>query len=119
MKVLKKEVFEYVEVVPTFNNGEDSMMNFKAKKTFDPKIALDAGIKGQVIIQFIVNEFGKAIEVPHSSSSFQYLPIPKLKTFPNEQKALINEAIRVIKLLPKWIPCSQWCKKARVSFRIP
>ncbi|MFR6236864.1 MAG: energy transducer TonB [Parabacteroides distasonis] len=65
------------------------LLNFLAKNMKYPTLAQENSIKGKVVVQFVVNEDGKLSDFKVIKSVHQYLD---------------NEALRVVKLLPKFIP---------------
>ena len=69
-----------------------------------PFICQERGIQGRVIVSFVVGKDGSITDVQVVRS-------------PNEQ--LSNEAIRVVNMMPKWIPARQGNKPARSRFNLP
>ncbi len=74
-------------------------MKFVQKKCVYPKSELEKGIEGTPIIQFIVQRNGIITDIRLYKSSDNIL--------------FDNEAIRIVKLLPKWIPGE--CKGEKVA----
>ncbi len=85
----KKNVVTIVESNPEFPGGEDSLLRFLISNLKYPKKANANGIEGKVNVGFVICEDG-------SLCDFQIIGKPK--------PLLDNEAIRVIKLLPKFRP---------------
>lgn len=95
---------EKIDKYPMYPNGVTGVTNFIAKNTRYPQEAKVKGIYGKVIVKFIVEADGyiKVIEIVQSVE-----PI------------LDNEAIRVIKLMDRWIPGYKNGKPVRVEFVQP
>ena len=70
-----------------------------------PEEAQKLGIQGRVICQFVVNKDGSIVDVEVVRSSGDPL--------------LDNEAIRVIRSMPKWKPGKQRGKPIRVKYTLP
>lgn len=98
------EVFVVVEEMPVFPGGETELMKFIYSNIVYPEKAAANGIQGRVILRFCVTYKGGIDQV-------QVLkPIdPELDT----------EAVRVVKLLPKWTPGKQGGKQVNVWYSIP
>jgi len=97
-------VFQTVESMPGFVGGDQALMKFLSANIKYPEAAKKNNIQGRVIVQFDVDIDGsiKNIFVVRSVS-------PELDA----------EAIRVIKLMPKWIPGKQRGKTVRVKYTLP
>ncbi|MBK7425650.1 MAG: energy transducer TonB [Saprospiraceae bacterium] len=55
----KEEIFTYVQRFPQFPGGEDEMQRFIGENIEYPVLALETGIEGVVIVQFVVDTKGK------------------------------------------------------------
>lgn len=73
-----------------------------------PYICLERGIQGRVIVSFVVETDGSItdIQVVRSPSA-------------DSNKDLGTEAIRVVQMMPKWIPARQGNKPVRSRFNLP
>jgi TonB family protein len=100
----KPEIFNHVEVMPTFPGGDEEMRRWLAENIKYPVIAQEQGIQGRVIVRFVVSPDGSvgAAEVQRSLD-------------PNCDR----EALRVIKRMPKWIPGKQNGNAVYVYYTIP
>ena len=95
----------FVEKMPQFPGGDDSLVNFIRKNLrLDPKIDYGHGIPGKVIVKFIVKKTGEVTNVEVVRSL---------------DPACDKEAIRVVKLLPKFTPGEQNGKKVDVWYTLP
>lgn len=100
----KDEVFTYVEQPPSFPGGKDKMYAFLQKHKKYPQKEPDSGIEGRVFVAFIVKSNGSIenIEIKRSLS-------------PSHDA----EAIRVIKMMPKWIPAKQNGRDVNCWYTLP
>jgi TonB family protein len=98
-------VFKVIETMPEFPGGQQAMMKFIADNIQYPVIAMENGIQGRVICQFVVEKDGHIgdIQVVRTSGD----------------ASLDKEAVRVIGTMPKWKPGIQRGKPVRVIFTIP
>ncbi|MBK9354742.1 MAG: energy transducer TonB [Bacteroidetes bacterium] len=109
----KKEVVKPAEeanfvtwapVMPLFPGGDDARKKFFSKNMTYPRIPLENGIEGTVIVNFIVGKNGE---------------INDIKIVKSINKELDKEAIRVISLMPNWAPGMNNGKPVKVSFNLP
>ncbi len=98
-----EKVFTSVEQKPEFPGGDKALMAFIAQNLKYPKIAREANIQGKVFVQFIVEKDGSVTNVK------------VLRGIGD----LSDEAIRVVNLLPKWIPGKQNGQTVRVYYTLP
>ena len=69
-----------------------------------PPIAAENGVQGRVIVQFVVEKDGSVTDV-HVARSVD--------------PSLDKEAVRVVKVMPKWIPGKQNGSAVRVKYTVP
>lgn len=86
----EENVFEIVSEEPQFPGGGDELRKFLAKNVDYPKKAVEIGLQGRTQILFIVEKDGSVSEVKVEKSS--------------GHKLLDEEALRVGKLVPGFIP---------------
>ena len=98
------EVFQVVEEMPMFPGGMEELMKYLQKEIKYPQEAIDKGIGGKVIVQFVVNTDGS---ICNDSVVKSVDPI------------LDAEAIRVVRSMPNWTPGKQRGEPVRVRFTIP
>jgi protein TonB len=106
-EVIEKEepVFLVVEENATFQGGDINSFNTWVKQNVAyPSIAAENNIQGRVVVQFAVNSKGEIVDV---------------KVVRGIDRALDDEAIRVIKSSPKWTPGKQGGKSVKQQFTIP
>lgn len=101
---VQDEVFIHVEEMPSFPGGTDKMHAFIQKHKKYPQGRPDADKEGKVYVAFIVKSDGSIedIKVKRSLS-------------PSHDAA----AIKVIKMMPKWIPGKQNGKAVNCWYTIP
>ena len=102
--VVQGDVFDVVEQMPWFPGGQQELMNFLMKNIKYPKAAQDKGTQGRVVVQFIVDKDGSVVE-----------PTVVKSVSPE----LDQEALRVVKMMPKWHPGKQNGEVVRVKYAIP
>ena len=103
-KTMNDEIFVVVENNPEFPGGEQARLKFFQKNLVYPKAAKEKEIQGKVIISFIVEKDGS---------------ITNIKVEKGVDSLLDAEALRVVKLMPKWKPGTQRGIPVRCSYRIP
>ncbi len=96
--------FAVVEEKPTFPGGEAELLKFIAENTKYPEIAKENGIQGRVFVQFVIDKNGNVTNVTIARGVDPYLDA---------------EAIRVVKMLPRWTPGKQRGKPVPVTFVVP
>jgi Gram-negative bacterial TonB protein C-terminal len=121
-----KDSIVYQEASPEYPNGNQELFRFLASQIHYPKEARERGAQGNVFVAFIVNTDGSVsdVYVKKIEKYFRAKSIKKQKKeeskIPNEYyKAIEDEAIRVVKLMPKWKPGMQQNRPVRVSYTLP
>lgn len=102
--VEEQQIFQVVEEMPEFPGGVAECLKFLAKNIKYPTIAQENGVQGRVIVQFVVNQDGSIVDPLVVRSVDPYLD---------------KEALRVIKMMPKWKPGKQRGKAVRVKYTVP
>lgn len=97
-------VFSYVEEMPTFPGGRAALNKFISEHLKYPERSLENGVQGKVIVRFVVNEDGSVGEVKILKSLDIYCD---------------REAMRVVKMLPRFQPGLQQGKPVKVWFQLP
>lgn len=126
-------VYDVCEQLPQFPGGDVKLMEFISRNIKYPEIATENDVQGRVIVRFIVEKDGSLTnpEVLATSPGIgEAIPIEvtSYKTEKERQdaedhnagvQALRDEAIRVVKAMPKWIPGKQNGKVVRCKYSIP
>ena len=102
--------FIIVEQMPEFPGGKTQLWKFISKNIDYPRMAIDAGAQGTVFIQFIIGKEGFIEDAQLASSDGKTRKVGF---------GCDEEALRVIKQMPKWKPGKQRGKPVRVQFTVP
>ena len=97
-------VLSVVEQNPEFPGGLTGLLNFLSKNIKYPKQAVENNIQGTVFVQFIVGSNGKVRNARILRGINSYCD---------------EEALRVVNMMPDWIPGQQNNKRVSVMFQIP
>jgi protein TonB len=100
----KKELFIIAEEMPLFPGGDNERMKFLAQNIQYPQQASELAIQGTVYIQFVVDSKGNITDV---------------KIMRGIGGGCDEEALRVVKIMPKWHPGKQNGKTVRVLYTMP
>ncbi len=101
---VETKVFDMVEQMPSFPGGEAALMEWLNKHIHYPAIAQENGVEGRVIVQFVVGHDGSISGVTIARSV---------------DPSLDQEAKRVVRAMPKWIPGKQNGKSVNCKFTLP
>ena len=99
-----EKTFEIVEKMPEFPGGDKALLEFLSKNIKYPVEAQKKGLQGRVVVGFVVEKDGSLSDV---------------KTAKSVDPLLDEEAMRVVKSMPKWLPGKQNGKSVRVKFNVP
>ena len=94
----------HIEQMPQFPGGEQELLNYIGKNINYPAISMEMGVQGKVILRFVVTKTGA---------------VDKVEVLRPLDAACNNEAIRVVKMLPKFIPGKQNGTNVSVWFTLP
>jgi periplasmic protein TonB len=100
----KSQVYSYVQKFPEFPGGETVLQQFLVDNIVYPFIAKENNISGTVIVQFVIDEDGR-IQNPVVARDIG--------------GGCGEEAIRVVMMMPDWIPGEQHGKKVAVRYTLP
>ena len=100
----KEEVFRAVEQMPQFPGGDAELMKFLSDNIVYPAMAQENNVQGKVIVQFVVTKTGDIGEV---------------KVVKSVDRDLDNEAVRLVKKLPKFIPGRMNGQAVNVWYTLP
>ena len=104
MLVVEQEVSQNVEEMPAFPGGEAKLMEYISTNINYPQRARNLGIQGRVFVGFVVEPDGS---------------VSNVKLLRGIDSDCDEEAMRVIKSLPKWKPGKQHGKPVRVYYQLP
>ena len=99
-----KEIFTVVEEQPTYPGGDEARIKFLQENMKYPEEAKELGVQGKVFVTFVVEVDGSITDV---------------KVLRGIGSGCDDEAIRVVKSMPKWVPGKQRGVPVRVQFNLP
>lgn len=102
--VAEAEIFTVVESPPTFPGGDEARIRYLTDNIKYPQMARESSIQGTVYVTFVVERTGSVTDV---------------RVLRGIGGGCDEEAIRVIKGMPKWTPGKQRGKPVRVQFTMP
>lgn len=97
-------VYEVCDQMPTFPNGLEAFHEFLRSNTKYPAEAKENHTGGRVVVEFIIEKDGS---------------ISNIQVKKSVDPLLDEEAVRVIRSMPKWIPGKQNGETVRVRFLAP
>lgn len=103
-EVVEAEVFTIVEEMPSYPGGDAKMYEYLGKNIKYPQIARESGIQGRVFVNFVVEPDGS---------------VSNVKVLRGIGGGCDEEAMRVVKTMPKWKAGKQRGKPVRVSYTLP
>jgi len=103
-EVIDDKPYTYVEQMPTFPGGETEMLKYLAKNIRYPAAAQRAGVEGLVVLSFVVGRDGE---------------ISEIQVVKNLGAGTDEEAMRVVKSMPKWTPGKQNGRAVPVRYTLP
>lgn len=102
--VEEPEIFLIVEKMPSFPGGEGALVKYLSNNIKYPPIARENGITGTVYLTFVVDPSGAVKDV---------------KVLRGIGGGCDEEAMRVVKAMPKWSPGQQRGKNVSVQYNLP
>ena len=99
-----QQIFMVVESMPKFPGGEVALHKYLAENIRYPEMAKESGIQGRVFVTFVIEKDGSVTDV---------------KVLRGIGGGCDEEAVRVVKNMPKWTPGKQRGKPVRVQFNLP
>ena len=98
------EVFIFVTDGPEFTGGDEAKKKYLIENLHYPELAKEKGAQGTVYITFVVEKDGS---------------ITNIKVLEGVCRSIDDEALRVIRNMPKWSPGMQRGKAVRVQYNMP
>jgi protein TonB len=99
-----KEIFTVVEEQPGYPGGDEARIKFLQENTKYPEEAKELGVQGKVFVTFVVEVDGSITDV---------------RVLRGIGAGCDEEAIRVVKSMPRWVPGKQRGQPVRVQFNLP
>ncbi|MFO7978625.1 MAG: energy transducer TonB [Bacteroidales bacterium] len=97
-------IFTVVEDQPSFPGGEEARMKYLIDNLRYPQMAREAGIQGTVFVTFVVERDGSVTDV---------------RVLRGIGGGCDEEAVRVVRNMPRWEPGRQRGQAVRVQFNMP
>ena len=101
---VKRETTTPMNGIPSYLTGKSEALKFFARNTKYPISALKAKVEGRVLVKFVVERDGS---------------ISDIEIYKGVSPDLDAEAIRVLNMMPKWIPDKQKGEKEAETFIMP
>lgn len=101
---VQAEIFTVVEEQPGYPGGEEARISFLQQNIRYPEEAKELGIQGRVFVTFVVEVDGSITDV---------------RVLRGIGGGCDEEAVRVVKAMPKWVPGKQRGVPVRVQFNLP
>ncbi|MBQ7710535.1 MAG: energy transducer TonB [Bacteroidales bacterium] len=102
--VEEEEIFQVVEEEPEFPGGMEALYKYLGESIKYPQLAKENNIEGKVYVTFVVEKDGS---------------IANPRILRDIGGGCGNEAVRVVKAMPKWKAGKQRGKNVRVQFNLP
>jgi periplasmic protein TonB len=98
------KVFEFVQQKPQFPDGDKALLKYLSENMKYPPIARENGIEGRVIVKFQVSKTGE---------------ISNAQVVRGIGGGCDEEALRVVRSMPRWSPGKNNGKPVNVNFTLP
>ena len=120
------KIYDIVDTMPSF---QGDLMTYLYNETRYPAIAEGTGAEGRAVVRFVVERDGSIshVKVVRSLASSSAIPITdsmtaeyrlKAETYNKALQAMDDEAVRVIKAMPKWKPGKYHGENVRVWYML-
>ena len=93
-----------MEISPMYPGGEEALLEFIKENLTYPKEAQEKGIEGKVVIRFCIEEDGN---------------VSTVEVLKGIGYGCDEEALRAVKMMPKWKPGQVGEKKVKMMYSIP
>lgn len=100
----EEPIYDIVEVMPEYPDGQRALMNYLTKNLKFPDEAREQGVQGTVFIVFIVEMDGR---------------ISGVRVLRGIGSSFEEEAMRVVRNMPMWQPGTHRGKAVRVRYNLP
>lgn len=100
----EEKIYTKVDKMPEYKGGDKELIKFIINNVTYPEDSKSKNIQGKVFISFIVNTDGSLSDYNVEKSV---------------NKELDDEALRVVKLMPVWIPGNEKGKPVKVKMQLP
>ncbi|MBV6472402.1 MAG: hypothetical protein JPMHGGIA_00658 [Saprospiraceae bacterium] len=97
-------VFDFVDVMPSFPGGDRALLQHIHSRLIYPPEAARAAVEGVVLVSFVVDAYGK---------------VRQARVIRSLSPQCDEEALRVVRTIPDWIPGNHRGRRVSVQFRLP
>jgi len=98
------QIIDYAEIMPQFPGGDKALIKWLKDNIQYPAESAEKGIQGRVALRFLVTPDGS---------------IEDVKVIKSLDSLCNNEAIRVVNIMPRWVPAKQNGKPVPVYYTLP
>ena len=102
----QEEILDIAEVQPEFPGGTEALMKFIEANIIYPELERELNIEGKVYVGFVVMKTGEITNI-------------KIMRGIKDGPSLYKEAIRIVKLMPRWTPGMNNGQKVNVRTIVP
>ncbi|HET9571420.1 MAG TPA: TonB family protein [Bacteroidales bacterium] len=102
--VIEEKPVYGVEQMPQYPGGDEELLRFIRDNLKYPAVAAEVGIEGRVTIRFVVSRTGDVTDVT---------------VIRGLDPSCDKEAVRVVKMMPRWIPGRQNGRNVPVYYTLP
>ena len=99
-----ERIYDFADTDPIFPGGEEALQKFLKENLVYPEKARELYLEGTTMIQFVVYKDGTVGDVKVLRSSYPILDM---------------EAVRIVKMMPKWIPGKVNERPVSTYYRLP
>lgn len=97
-------IYDVVDVMPEYPGGMNGLAEYLSSNIHYPEEAKDQGIQGRVFVRFVVEKDGSVADV---------------EVLRGIGEPCDNEAVRVVRSMPKWTPGMRGGEPVRVRYNLP
>ena len=101
---MEEKIFTAVEISPSFPGGEEAMRKWVAENMKYPEAAEKNKEEGRSIVRFVVEKDGS---------------VTNAKIVKGATKVLDEETLRLVGMMPKWVPAENGNRPVRCYFTMP
>ena len=128
-------VFNVVEQMPSFPGGNGELMKYLSRKLMFPPVAREMSVEADITVKFTVDKTGfvrapqvvsvssrsplVTAEVAKAAKDGDEAAIETSRNYADAVEALKEEAIHVVRTMPRWKPGRQNGKRIDTSYTLP
>lgn len=101
---LDNKVYDFVQQMPEFPGGQAELMKYLNNNINYPQIAIENNIQGRVTVRFTVGKDGS---------------VTNIVVLQGPDESLNQEAVRLVRSMPKWIPGKYNGRTVNVNYNLP